>query len=223
MELSVPDGPTGPPDAGDPSVEPLERPLPAVPVAGGRIGSDLLRILQTMPAAFCLLDSSWRFRFVNREAERLSGLPGGRLLGESLWTAFPRIAGSAAEAMYLASAATGRPMTFEATCPGAPEGWFEVRLWPGSEGLAVYVVDVSDRRDAAELAGRVTARSALLARVSAELSGETDTESALGRLARLVVPVLADACIVTVLDREGRARDVGSSHADPPPRPPLER
>jgi serine phosphatase RsbU (regulator of sigma subunit) len=51
--------------------------------------------------------------------------------------------------------------------------------------------------------------------VSAELSGAVDTASALGRLAQLVVPALTDGCIVTVVDREGRARDVGSWHADP--------
>ena len=71
--------------------------------------------------------------------------------------------------------------------------------------------------------GAPTARTALLSRVSAELSGELDTESALGRLAQLVVPVLTDACIVTVVDREGRARDVGSWHADPERRPLMQR
>jgi serine phosphatase RsbU (regulator of sigma subunit) len=64
---------------------------------------------------------------------------------------------------------------------------------------------------------------ALLAQVSTELSGALDGESALGRLARLVVPTLTDACIVTVVDREGRARDVGCWHADPMRRPLLER
>jgi serine phosphatase RsbU (regulator of sigma subunit) len=63
----------------------------------------------------------------------------------------------------------------------------------------------------------------LLAEVSTELSGAIDSESALGRLARLVVPTLTDACIVTVVDREGRARDVGSWHVDPRRRGLLER
>ena len=70
---------------------------------------------------------------------------------------------------------------------------------------------------------RATGRTALLASVTAELSGALDGESALGRLAQLVVPTLADACIVTVVDREGRARDVGSWHADPERRALLER
>src|SRR3712207_3961600 len=39
----------------------------------------------------------------------------------------------------------------------------------------------------------------------------------------LVVPALTDGCVVTVVDREGRARDVGSWHADPARRPLLDR
>jgi PAS domain S-box-containing protein len=198
--------------------------LAAIPLpAGGRPAPDLVRFLETMPAAFAFLDSAWRFRFVNGEAERLVGRSRRLLMGESLWTAFPRAVGSAFEATCRSSVTTGRPTTFETAVPGARDGWFEVRLWPGSGGLAIYALDVTDRRNAEESARRAIARTALLARVSAELAGELDTESALGRLARLVVPTLTDACIVTVVDREGRARDVGSWHADPERRPLMER
>ncbi|HYO37823.1 MAG TPA: SpoIIE family protein phosphatase, partial [Geodermatophilus sp.] len=74
-----------------------------------------------------------------------------------------------------------------------------------------------------ERADRAAARATLLVRVAAELSGALDGVSALGRLARLVVPVLTDGCVVTVVDREGRARDVGSWHADPDRRDVLAR
>jgi serine phosphatase RsbU (regulator of sigma subunit) len=79
----------------------------------------------------------------------------------------------------------------------------------------VYYLAVTARHTAEETARRATARLDLLARVNAELSGALDSVSALGRLARIVVPTLTDACIVTVVDRDGRARDVGSWHADP--------
>ena len=185
--------------------------------------AELVRFLETMPAAFCFLDAQWRFRYVNAEAERLMGRPRNRLIGESLWEAFPSMVGTVFERSYRTAVATGRPMTFEAAYPGARKGWFEIRVWPGSDGLAVYVLDVSDRRNAEEAARRATARTALLARVSAELSGQLDTLSALSRLAQLVVPVLTDGCIVTLVDREGRARDVGSWHGDPVRRPLMDR
>jgi serine phosphatase RsbU (regulator of sigma subunit) len=190
---------------------------------GTRSGGDLVRFLESMPAAFCFLDVHWRFRYVNAEAERLMSRPRTRLVGESLWAVFPGLVGSVFETNYRASVATGQPMTFEASLPGTGDGWFEVRMWPGSDGVAVYVLDVTDRRDAEEAARRATARTALLARVSAELSGQVDTLAALGRLAELVVPVLTDACIVTLVDREGRARDVGSWHGDPARRAVVDR
>ena len=190
---------------------------------GSRSDADLARFLETMPAAFFFLDGDWLLRYVNTEAEQLMGRSRPELLGRSLWTAFPELVGSVFEANYRKAVATGRPLTFEASSPGVRPGWFEVRAWPGADGLAVYVLDATDRRDAEECARRATARTGLLARVSAELSGQLDTLSALARLAQLVVPVLADACIVTLVDREGRARDVGSWHGDPARRPVMHR
>jgi serine phosphatase RsbU (regulator of sigma subunit) len=114
-------------------------------------------------------------------------------------------------------------MTFETGHRGVAGRWVEARVWPGPDGLALYVLDATDRRDAEEAARRAGARTALLGRVSAELTGELDTESALARLAQLVVPTLTDGCIVTVVDREGRARDVGSWHADAARRPMMQR
>ncbi|RBY93281.1 PAS domain S-box protein [Blastococcus sp. TF02A-30] len=167
-----------------------------------------------MPAAFCLLDHDWRFRYVNGEAERLMALPREDVLGRSLWDAFPGVAGSVYEERYRTCVATGEPVRFEASHPDSADSWYEVRAWPGPHGLAVYLLDVTDRRDAEDLARRATARAALVSRITAELAEAADPESALARLARLVVPTLTDACIVTVVDREGRARDVGSWHRD---------
>ena len=186
--------------------------------AGGRApdGVDLVRVLDAMPAAFCLLDREWRFRYINAQAERLMGRPRDTLLGRSVAEAFPETIGTVFDDVFRTAMRTGRPVSFEAAAPGtASDGWFEVRAWPEPGGLAVYFLDVTDRIRAEEAARRATARTALLTSVTAELSGALDGESALGRLAQLVVPTLADGCIVTVVDREGRARDVGSWHTDP--------
>lgn len=84
--------------------------------------------------------------------------------------------------------------------------------------------------------GRATARAELLSTVTSELTSTLDGEQAVGRLAQLVVPLLADWCIVslTVDDRHDRRRDetgvdtgevpralrdVGSWHAEETMRP----
>jgi len=192
--------------------------------AGGGQRTDAVpvRFLETMPAAFCFLDRDWCFGYVNAEAERLIGRPRSDLLGRSIWDTYPALRGTVFDSSFRSAVATGEPLAFEAASPDRGD-WYEVRAWPGGEGLAVYALDVTDRRNAEEAARRAVARTALLSRVSADLSGQLDPGSALGRLAQLVVPVLTDGCIVTVVDREGRARDVGSWHDDPARRPLMER
>jgi PAS domain S-box-containing protein len=205
-------------------VEAIRAVVRASPEGREPLGVDLVRMLDAMPAAFCLLDREWRFRYINAHAERLMGGPRVEFLGRTVTEAFPETVGGAFDDALRAAMRSGEPISFEAASPSEPfERWVEVRAWPEPGGLAVYFLDVTDRVRAEEAARRATARTALLASVTAELSGALDGESALGRLAQLVVPTLADGCIVTVVDREGRARDIGSWHRDPQRRPLLER
>jgi PAS domain S-box-containing protein len=190
-------------------------------------GADLVRILDAMPAAFCLFDAAWRLRYVNAETERLLGRTADELLGRTVHETCPQPVGIRFESACREAAATREPVPFEAVLRGSDGALhelrtYEVRAWPDPDGMAVHVLDVTDRQRAEQAARRSSAHTALLAQVTAELSGALDGESALGRLAQLVVPTLTDGCIVTVVDREGRARDVGSWHADPDRRPLLE-
>jgi PAS domain S-box-containing protein len=205
-------------------VEAIRAVVRASPEGREPLGVDLVRMLDAMPAAFCLLDREWRFRYINAQAERLMGGPRVEFLGRTVAEALPGTVGGVFDDALRAAMRSGEPISFEAASPSEPfERWVEVRAWPEPGGLAVYILDVTDRVRAEEAARRATARTALLASVTAELSGALDGESALGRLAQLVVPTLADGCIVTVVDREGRARDIGSWHRDPQRRPLLER
>jgi PAS domain S-box-containing protein len=205
-------------------VEAIRAVVRASPEGREPLGVDLVRMLDAMPAAFCLLDREWRFRYINAQAERLMGGPRVEFLGRTVAEAFPETVGGVFDDALRAAMRSGEPISFEAASPSEPfERWVEMRAWPEQGGLAVHFLDVTDRVRAEEAARRATARTALLASVTAELSGALDGESALGRLAQLVVPTLADGCIVTVVDREGRARDIGSWHRDPQRRPLLER
>ncbi len=194
--------------------------LHAVPSCSGP-GTSSVDVLEWMPTAFVLLDGDWRVRYLNAEAERTLGRERSHLLGD-LWTAVPELGGTAIEAACRTAATSGRSVSLSAAHPRTPGGWCELHVWPGPDTLAIHLTDVTDRRRAEETARRAQARTTLLARLAAELAGALDGEAALGRLARLVVPTLTDACIVTVVDREGRARDVGCWHADPARRDLLE-
>jgi serine phosphatase RsbU (regulator of sigma subunit) len=184
-----------------------------------RTRADLVRFLEVMASPLCFLDAGWSIRYVNGEAEQLLGRSRRELLGTSLRDALPGSLGDDLIDRSWPAVTAGHPLVLELAWPAGSGGssatWREVRVWPGPDGVAVQLVDVTERRSAEDAARRTADRAALLAGVGAELSGALDTESALGRLAQLVVPTLTDGCIVTVVDREGRARDVGSWHADP--------
>jgi serine phosphatase RsbU (regulator of sigma subunit)/PAS domain-containing protein len=173
------------------------------------------RVLEAMPAGFYSLDREWRFTYVNAAAERLLWHSRDELLGELFWDAFPAAVSSVFEEQFRAAVRTGRPLAFDAYYPPPLDGWFELRAWPSPEGLSVYFVEVTERRQVQDRAERSAGRLALLAQVSSELAGTLDAHAATAHLPRLVVPALADWCIVSLVDDDGRIRDVGHWHADP--------
>lgn len=188
----------------------------------------VIRVLESMSAAFYSLDRAWRFTYVNAEAERLLGGRREDLLGGVIWELFPATLGSEFERRYRGVAETGEPVTFDAYYPAPLNGWYELRVWPGPDGLAVYFLEVTAQRSAQEQADRAATRAALLAEIAAELTGTLDAEEAVPRLAQLVVPALADWCVVSLVEggeQAGREtlRDVGWWHVEPVRRPLVER
>ncbi|SNR61488.1 SpoIIE family protein phosphatase [Blastococcus mobilis] len=185
------------------------------------------RVLEAMNAAFFALDRNWRFSYVNHEAEKLLRRSREELLGGSIWELFPAAVGNDFEKHYRGAVASGRERVFEAYYPAPLDGWYEVRASPSPDGLSIYFLDVTERRVADERSRRSAARLSLVAEVTSALS-ETLTsgqgeEAALQRVAESVVPVLGDWVIVSLVDEDGRMRDVGSWHRDPGMRRPAAR
>ncbi|MGY1733367.1 SpoIIE family protein phosphatase [Geodermatophilus sp. SYSU D01045] len=172
------------------------------------------QVLEAMPAGFYSLSPDWRFTHLNAEAERLLGRRREDLLGEVIWEAFPAAVSSVFEESYRRAVETRRPVSFDAYYPAPLDGWYELRAWPTAEGLSVYFIEVTDRVRAQEELRRAAERTLTVARISTELAGSMDAEVATGQVPRMVVPTLADACIVSVLDDHGRTRSVSSWHAD---------
>ena len=102
-------------------------------------------VLASISDAFYALDRRWRFVYLNARAEQILGRSRDDLFGKNIWEEFAPAVGSPFETYYRRALDTSEPQTFEA--PYEPlGGWFEVRAYPGPEGLAVYFQDVTARR-----------------------------------------------------------------------------
>jgi PAS domain S-box-containing protein len=196
----------------------------AYDTTGDREGATrVTRVLEAMPAGFYSLDRDWRFTHVNAEAERLLGRSRDELLGRVLWDEWPAAVRSVFEENFRKAVGSGQPVAFDAHYPAPLDGWYELRAWPSPDGLSVYFTEVTARRRMQQQADRTARRLAILAQVSAEMAGTLDASAAAAHLPRLVVPALADFAVATLVDADGRPRDVATWHAEPEHRALLER
>lgn len=187
-----------------------------------------VRMFETKPTAFFSLDGRWRFTYINAAAEALLGRSRGALLGGTIWDLFPETLGSSFETNYRGAVRSGLPLTFEACYPAPLDATYEVQAWPNEDSLAVYFQDITERRRMEAVAERDARRDALLAEVGSQLAGTMEPDEALDRIADVLVPAVADWCLVTLVDEAHpgapvHLQDVGSTHADPAARPLVAR
>ena len=195
----------------------------------------LVQAVEGMDRPLFVLDEHWRFSYINPAGARALDRTVQELTGAVLWTEFPEAVGSPFERLYRRVRDGGRSGGTEAWF--APLGkWFRADAFLTDAGLVVTYDDVTERRRgeeeraAAVAAREVAAQAAARAAADAELAGRHlmllgdinlamtsthDIDESVDRFAHLVVPLLADWCLVTVFDPDGRRRDVGRAHSDP--------
>ena len=121
--------------------------------------------LENTTDAFFAVDSAWRLIRVNQQAERLWMRQRDALLGRNLWEVFPEAVDGPLHHTYEEVMRTGVPAHLEEFYPYPPhQGWFEIHVYPSSEGLAVYFRDVTARRHADEKIARTLHEKEVLLR-----------------------------------------------------------
>lgn len=105
--------------------------------------------LESIPAGFFILDAQGCFVAVNHRAEQLLRRDRQSLMGRNVWAEFPAALGTLFQQQYDRAVQTGQTVEFRACYPPLNQ-WFEVQVYPSSQGVAVYVKDISRRVDQEE-------------------------------------------------------------------------
>lgn len=105
----------------------------------------LLQTLESMSDAVFMLDTDWRFTFLNGQAEILLSRGRKDLVGRRIWEEFPDAVGMAFQTQYERAASTRKAARFVEYFPPLAK-WFEVSAYPAPDGLAVYFRDITEKR-----------------------------------------------------------------------------
>jgi len=117
----------------------------------------IANILGSVTDAFVSLDRNWCFTYLNNQAAQLIQRSREELLGQNLWETFPDFVGSILDQECHKALSQQIPTSFEEFYPFL-RNWFEVRVFPATDGLSLFLVDVTERRQAqAELLEMSTA------------------------------------------------------------------
>ncbi len=121
----------------------------ALQYVGHGMEQERVALLERLPDAFVIVDTQWRFTYVNRQAETLLGKTREALLGRHVWEIFPIPADSS---VYRdAHEAMDKQTSLEFTVfHPLLRKWLAVRLYPFQDGLYSYCKDITEHKQAEE-------------------------------------------------------------------------
>ncbi|NTU79073.1 MAG: GAF domain-containing protein [Chloroflexales bacterium] len=176
--------------------------------------------LASIGDAVIAIDVAERIVFMNAVAARLTGWAAAEAHGRPISTVF-RVVRTPTLTLLLARDGSAHPIDTHAALMSSPEG--------ASIGAVLVVRDLAAREQvetahaealAHAQAARIEAeqahgRATFLAEASRLLAGDLDYPATLHQVADLMVPRMADWCVVDLLDDAGVIQMVAAAHRDP--------
>jgi PAS domain S-box-containing protein len=103
-------------------------------------------LIESITDAFVALDRDCRYIWINREAERLMGMPRDQVIGKVMWDVFPGALKTPLEEHCRAALSERRTVEFENYYPPL-DRWFWNKAYPTNEGgLAIYWRDITEQK-----------------------------------------------------------------------------
>ncbi|MER5184481.1 SpoIIE family protein phosphatase [Streptomyces sp. NPDC002896] len=178
------------------------------------------------PVGIAVFDADLRWVRVNPSLERINGLPEEAVLGRRVSEALPALDVEAIESRMRHVLETGEPLLDQQTVGRTAadtedhafsESYHRIEDPSGHVlGLAIAVIDVSERQLAAAEVAKARERLAVIADASVRIGTTLDLQQTARELAEMAVPQLADLAAVDLLDSVVSHGDLDSvvSHGD---------
>lgn len=112
------------------------------------INQPVIHILERITDGFIALDSQWRLIYINTHALPLFQMKYEDMLGKNIWELFPHQIGGVAYQNYHRARESGQAVHFEAWF--GPDLCTEQHAYPSSDGLSVYMRDITQRKRSEE-------------------------------------------------------------------------
>jgi len=130
-------------------------------------------LLDRIGDAYVVLDRTWHYVYVNQRAAQLFGRTPPELVGKHIWTEFPEGVGQPFHLAYERAMREQVAITIEA-CYEPWKRWFENRIYPSPDGVAIFFTEITDRKRAQAETERIHARLVEAQRVAHVGSWEWD-------------------------------------------------
>ncbi|OYU79455.1 MAG: hypothetical protein CFE23_13920 [Flavobacterium sp. BFFFF1] len=105
--------------------------------------------VQFLQEGFQIVNYDWKYVFLNDIAIKQSGKSREKLIGFEMFTIFPSMADSPIFDLLKECMKNRKPSRFENrfTKENGSFSWFDIRLQPCDEGICIFSVDISDRKE----------------------------------------------------------------------------
>lgn len=127
-------------------------------------------VLERTTDAVFVLDSEWRFTYLNPNASELIA-EGRDLTGKNIWAEFPQAVGSDFWRQYHRAMLDRTSVQFQEYYPDPLDKWFDVHAYPTEAGIAVFFRDITSKLKA-EAALRQSEKLAAVGRLASSIAHE---------------------------------------------------
>lgn len=108
-----------------------------------RLAADILESIDDYVSAF---DRNWTITYINKTTAKFFGVEPDKLIGKNFWETFPNFVGTDVEKNYREAMDNREIRRFEWETIYANTGVREFTVFPSIEGVTVYGVDITERK-----------------------------------------------------------------------------